>query len=147
MPIKADEMLVVFDPATGKSIYTAEAPVQQELILTLMDQGIPFGISLKGSVNEVYARQVGNGWIMTPRPVMSPTWRTASSVPANGTDVIFLDNIPEGAQVRVDGAAFGDVGPDGSMDFGAAHAGTYKVSISLWPYMDYETTFVATATT
>jgi hypothetical protein len=80
--------------------------------------------------------------VFTLRPQNPTVWREGKyRVLANRRDNCFLDNIPEGASLTVDGVPFYFSGT--SVEFGADTPGVYRIEVKLWPYLEWRAIFVA----
>lgn len=67
------------------------------------------------------------------RPVFTPTV-SRYTLAADGVDTVTIGNLPDGAEIGVDGDAFVPVGGS-SMEFAADVPATYAVALRCWPYV------------
>lgn len=81
---------------------------------------------------------------VTPRPTQSTTL-DKTTITADSVDVITITNAPDGTFTAINTTTKDTItGPiNGSDTFSTTIAGTYKITIVAWPYLDFETTMTA----
>lgn len=55
-------------------------------------------------------------------------------------DHLTLQNVPSGARVIIDGVSYD---AEGTVDLDFPLAGTYRVKVECWPFLDYESAVIA----
>ncbi len=111
--------------------------------------------SLQLNVNEfLYTKEVNLQdnldlyFIVNNSLTIRPTQLTTldkTTITANGVDIISITNAPDGTFTAVNTVTKDTItGPiNGSDTFSTTIAGTYKITIVAWPYLDFETTIEA----
>lgn len=125
----------IFDAATGKILRVINAP---EDILTLQ---VGVGEDLLMADSNDALDYVVNG-IATSRPTQVITL-SGTTVNANGVDTVTISNAPIGATFTAVNTVTNETVTgviDGIDSFSTGIEGVYEISITLWPYLDFEAT-------
>jgi hypothetical protein len=97
-------------------------------------------LMLIGEANE-FANYIDQGTV-TQRPTQ-PTSLSKLTLTADGVDLITITNEPIGATFTAVNTVSGKVVTgliDGTDSFSTTIVGAYKITIVLWPYLDFEVT-------
>lgn len=76
---------------------------------------------------------------LTQRPAQT-TQVDKTTLTANGIDKVTITNAPANAVMEVNGQTASCANPD---YFSTEIAGTYELTVSVWPYIDFKTTITA----
>lgn len=139
-PLEFGKSYLIYERTTGLPQYTVDFPVADEMIDLLIEKDYPVTVvDADADLGKIF---VLNG---TPanRPTFNVSWRDGKhAILADMVDSCWLDGIPAGATVIVDKQPVPVT--NGSVQLGADTPGTYTVSITAWPYLDWHGAFTAT---
>ena len=91
-----------------------------------------------------YVRETLNGPEVFARPDMDPAF-DKTRIAADGIEIITLSNLPDPCRIVYAGPGFAEEGEvsGGSVEFTTDASGTHTVTVSAWPYLDWEGGFDA----
>ena len=111
--------ITVYDPVTGRILETHASP--GEISLPNLGQvSVPLEADFR---NQYIVREK-----VQDRPTFSLT-----------LDGKYLKGVPKGASVTIEGTVYTADGSRIELEF--SHPGTYKIGVSMFPYMDEEVTY------